>query len=310
MKRFKKMSKVLTLSLAVCTAFAFTACSSDNTDPQASDAVESSKPTDQAASTEGTTEGEPVVDLAYMEEQFNIYYPIIESKDELPQLSEVKDGETIAIMKTNYGDVTMRFFEEQAPLAVENFLTHAKDGYYDGVTFHRVINDFMIQGGDPEGTGTGGESIYGGTFNDEISPYLKHFSGAVAMAKSGPNTNGSQFYIVENDKLDDASLSEMEFFKDSPEDTLETDPTTGYEVKANRFIAPPVAEEYIKNGGTPSLDFNYTVFGQVIDGMDVVHKIADVDTYTAEEAAAGTGLQDKPKEDVIINSIEVTTYKK
>lgn len=113
------------------------------------------------------------------------------------QLQKPKEGEEIARIKTNHGDIEVKLFPEVAPKAVENFKSHAKDGYYDGVAFHRVIKDFMIQGGDPEGTGRGGESIWGRPFEDEFDPDYKNIRGALSMANAGPNTNGSQFFIVQ-----------------------------------------------------------------------------------------------------------------
>ncbi len=239
-------------------------------------------------------------------EYLDKYLPVIESESELPQLSEVKDGETIAVLSTNFGDVTMRFFPEQAPKAVENFVTLAQQGYYNGISFHRVINDFMIQGGDPTGTGTGGESIYGGKFDDEISPYLKHFQGAVAYANSGPNTNGSQFYIVENDKLSDDYATMLKTIAEDPKGVFQVEQTTGTEILNERYCSPVVAKEYLTNGGTQFLDNNYTIFGQVIEGMDIVHNIAEVKTL---DGSGGTQA-DKPVEDVIINTITITEYKK
>ena len=112
------------------------------------------------------------------------------------QLDMPQKGEEIAIMHTSMGDISIRFFPEAAPKAVENFKTHAKDGYYDGLTFHRVINDFMIQGGDPNGDGTGGDSIWGEPFEDEFSDTLFNIRGSLSMANSGPDTNGSQFFIT------------------------------------------------------------------------------------------------------------------
>jgi peptidyl-prolyl cis-trans isomerase B (cyclophilin B) len=106
-----------------------------------------------------------------------------------------KEGEEIAVITTEKGDIKIRFFPEQAPKAVENFITHAKDGYYDGLIFHRVINGFMIQGGDPNGTGMGGESIWGSPFEDEFSSDLQNIRGSLSMANAGPSTNGSQFFI-------------------------------------------------------------------------------------------------------------------
>lgn len=112
------------------------------------------------------------------------------------QLDMPQKGEEIAIMHTSMGDISIRFFPEAAPKAVENFKTHAKDGYYDGLTFHRVINDFMIQGGDPNGDGTGGDSIWGEPFEDEFSDTLFNIRGSLSMANSGPDTNGSQFLSI------------------------------------------------------------------------------------------------------------------
>jgi cyclophilin family peptidyl-prolyl cis-trans isomerase len=101
-----------------------------------------------------------------------------------------------ATMTTNHGEITIELFDEDAPKTVENFRKLARDGFYDGLIFHRVIKDFMIQGGCPQGTGTGGP---GYQFEDEINPH-KIVRGALAMANAGPNTNGSQFFIVTVDQ--------------------------------------------------------------------------------------------------------------
>ncbi|MBG9541603.1 peptidylprolyl isomerase [Cytobacillus firmus] len=196
-----------------------------------------------------------------------------ETPDNFPQLTEeVQGNERLVEMQTSKGNIKIKLFPDQAPKAVENFIKHSEDGYYDGLIFHRVIQDFMIQGGDPEGTGMGGESIYGEAFEDEFSNELFHIRGALSMANAGPNTNGSQFFIVQNTTLDPSLKEQME--------------KAGY------------PEEIIKaygNGGTPTLDHKHTVFGQVVEGMDVVDSIAAVET--AE--------QDKPAEDVVIEKIEV-----
>ncbi|AGK55456.1 peptidylprolyl isomerase [Bacillus sp. 1NLA3E] len=190
-----------------------------------------------------------------------------------PQLTnEVQANEKLVEMNTSMGVIKIKLFPAYAPKAVENFVTHSKQGYYDGLTFHRVIKDFMIQGGDPRGNGTGGESIYGGTFDDEITDKLYHIRGALSMANSGPDTNGSQFFIVQNPTVDAQSKAQME--KD------------GY---------PKEIMKAYENGGTSFLDFSYTIFGQVIEGMDVVDKIANVET----------GADDKPKDAVIIKNITV-----
>lgn len=111
------------------------------------------------------------------------------------QISEIKDDETVAIVTTNKGKFVLRFFPEAAPKTVENFTTLAKKGYYDGIIFHRIIDGFMIQGGDPTGTGMGGESAWGGKFDDEFSADAKNNIGSISMANAGPGTNGSQFFI-------------------------------------------------------------------------------------------------------------------
>lgn len=189
-------------------------------------------------------------------------------------------GEQIAIMKTSMGDIKIRLFPEAAPKAVENFVTHAKEGYYDGLIFHRVITDFMIQGGDPNGTGTGGESIWGHSFEDEFSNELHNLRGSLSMANSGPNTNGSQFFIVHAKVVSDDMLDQLR--------------------RANEEYFPTECiENYEKMGGTPWLDYKHTVFGQVFEGMETVDGIAEVkvDFY-----------QNKPLNDVTIDKIEITEY--
>lgn len=192
------------------------------------------------------------------------------------QLECVKSGDTVALMHTNMGDIEIKLFAELAPKTVENFTTHAKNGYYNGLIFHRVINDFMIQGGDPTGTGMGGESIWGNSFEDEFTPELHNLRGALCMANAGPNTNGSQFFIVQASSVPQNMLEQM---KDL----------------ADRGFPPEVTEAYAKLGGTPWLDFRHTVFGQVISGMDTVDAIARCEV----------GANDKPVNDVIINTIDI-----
>lgn len=192
------------------------------------------------------------------------------------QLSAPQKGDTLAVMHTNMGDIKIKLFPEKAPKTVENFVTHSKNGYYNGLKFHRVINDFMIQGGDPRGNGTGGESIWGGSFSDEFDPELHNLRGAFSMANSGPDTNGSQFFIVQAREVPSNMLEQM---RDLEDNGFPADITAAYEAL----------------GGTPWLDFRHTVFGQVTEGMDVVDAIAAVET-----------VNDVPRSDVIIESIEVT----
>jgi cyclophilin family peptidyl-prolyl cis-trans isomerase len=149
---------------------------------------------------------------------------------------------TSATLQTNHGSIEIELFDDDAPTTVENFLKLARDGFYDGVIFHRVIPDFMIQGGDPTGTGSGGP---GYQFEDEFNDHPVE-RGALAMANAGPNTNGSQFFIVTADSC-------------------------------------------------PWLDGKHTVFGRVTGGMDVVEAID----------ATPTGGQDRPIDDVVIESVIV-----
>ncbi|HEX4717362.1 MAG TPA: peptidylprolyl isomerase [Thermoleophilaceae bacterium] len=147
-----------------------------------------------------------------------------------------------AVMHTNHGDITLELFDEDAPKTVDNFKKLVGDNFYDGVIFHRVIKDFMIQGGDPTGTGRGGP---GYTFEDEINDN-KIVRGALAMANAGPNTNGSQFFIVTTD-------------------------------------------------AAPWLDGKHTVFGRVVDGMEVVDKIEGGDIDQG----------DRPREDAVIQRVSL-----
>ena len=186
---------------------------------------------------------------------------------------EQAENQPMAVIKTNHGDMKVMLFPEAAPKAVENFTTHAKNGYYDGIIFHRVIKDFRIQGGDPQGMGFGGESIWGEPFADEFSLEALNFKGALSMANSGPNTNGSQFFIVQAGSVDDRLIGQME--------------DAGYPAEA--------IKKYKEVGGTPWLDFRHTVFGQVVEGMDVVDEIA----------AVKVGRNDKPLEDVVILGIDI-----
>jgi cyclophilin family peptidyl-prolyl cis-trans isomerase len=147
-----------------------------------------------------------------------------------------------AILHTNAGPVTIELFDEDAPKTVDNFRRLSGDGFYDGLTFHRVIKDFMIQGGCPEGTGTGGP---GYTFEDEPNQHGV-VRGALAMANSGPNTNGSQFFVV-------------------------------------------TAEE------CSWLDGKHTVFGEVVEGMDVIDALESTET----------DAQDRPRETQLIERVEL-----
>lgn len=191
----------------------------------------------------------------------------------LPQFEPISEEDTVVTMNTNKGDIKIKLFPDYTPKTVNNFIKLSEKGYYDGLTFHRVIKDFMIQGGDPEGNGSGGGSIYGKPFKDEFSPLLMNFRGALSMANSGPNTNGSQFFIVQKSSVEDEILKQM-LDAGYPEEVV------------NKY------EEY---GGTPWLDFKHTVFGQVVEGMDIIDSITEVEVNE----------MNKPLEDIIIETITV-----
>lgn len=201
-----------------------------------------------------------------------------EGNVKLNQLEGYREGNIKGKIKTNMGDMDIILFPEIAPKAVENFVTHAKKGYYDGIIFHRVIEDFMIQGGDPLGTGMGGESIWGKPFEDEFDVNYRHFTGALSMANSGPNTNGSQFFIV---------TAKNNVTKDIIDQMREAGAGNGFPEE--------VVNAYEKVGGTYHLDGRHTVFGQVVAGQEIAEKISKVEK----------NAQDKPLNDVIIEKIEI-----
>lgn len=199
----------------------------------------------------------------------------------LKQLMKPENNEEIAIIKTNYGDIKLRLFPEVAPKAVENFTTHARDGYYDGISFHRIIKDFMIQGGDPDGTGRGGQSIWGRPFEDEFSMEYRNIKGALSMANAGPKTNGSQFFIVQKGDIENSIIDQMK------------------QLGEGKGFPDDVIQAYREHGGAYWLDGKHSVFGQVFEGIDVVDKIAHLPV----------GRNDMPKEPVMILTIDVTEYK-
>ena len=192
-----------------------------------------------------------------------------------------EEGETVVNMKIKGydGNIKIKLFPEYADKGVENFIGLAEEGYYDGLTFHRVIEDFMIQGGDPDGTGMGGESVWGGSFDGGTDPHLIHAAGAIAYANSGSTaTDGSQFYIVTGEVYTQDEIAELESY--------------GYQ------FSDAAKEVYTTAGGTPWLDGSYTVFGQVYEGLDIIFDIQKADTDG----------NDKPVDDVIIESVTIEQY--
>ena len=192
------------------------------------------------------------------------------------QTAKPAKGEQIVVMKTSKGTIKIRLFPKRAPKTVENFVGLIDKKYYDGIIFHRVIPDFMIQGGDPKGNGTGGESLWGGKFKDEFHKDLNNIRGALSMANSGPNTNGSQFFIVQNSKVEQDMLDQLK----------------------EAGLSEKTIKIYKENGGTPWLDNKHSVFGQVIDGMDVLDKIANADTE----------LGNKPKKEIKMKKVTLSKY--
>lgn len=254
-------SVILLIIIAVCLAV-FVKCDSKtnkNINNETSSTTNQATKGTGSSSNSSTTVGAPIV-------------------TSLPQFEKPKVGDEVAVMTVkDYGIIKLMFFKTEAPKAAENFITHSKKGYYNGLTFHRIMNDFMIQGGDPLGTGTGGQSIWGKAFNDEFAPNVRNFRGALCMANSGVNTNGSQFFIVQagNKNITDAFLEQME--------------------QKYNFIYPQIVKDKYKEvGGTPWLDNKHTVFGQVFEGMDVVDKIAKTDGKATSK--------------VIIEKVEIKSY--
>lgn len=174
-------------------------------------------------------------------------------ENQLDELLSVSENEQLLVsIKTNMGEMKLALFPDKAPKTVRNFVGLILRKYYDGIIFHRVIANFMIQGGDPSGTGAGGESFFGGEFEDEFHPSLKHDKpGILSMANAGPNTNGSQFFIT---------------------------------------LVP-----------TPWLNGRHSIFGTLVEGMDVLNKIGATETSKP---------YDKPVNDVVMESVTVAKFSK
>lgn len=180
---------------------------------------------------------------------------MLKQYDKMPEMALEPESLYFASIETNKGTFRLELLADAAPLTVNNFVFLAKEGFYDGVVFHRIIEEFMIQTGDPTGTGSGGP---GYRFRDELPPALPYAPGVVAMANAGPNTNGSQFFIC-------------------------TGPSS----------------EYLNQRP------DYSVFGRVSDGFDVVQKIA-----ATPVGRSPMGEQSRPLEEVRIEHIEIETSPK
>lgn len=228
------------------------------------------------------------------------------------QTEAPEKGEEIAVVTMKSGEVfKIRFFPNEAPKAVYNFKHHAMNGYFDGMAFHRVIENFMIQGGSPNGTGTDGESVWGGSFEDEFDKSLVNIDGSLSMANSGPNTNGSQFFI--NCTGTPASSEMWAYYEGQYEQFQEL-----YKENKEAFDQNPNAKTldtskitddykklYEEHGGNMHLDGAYstngtghTVFGQVFEGMDGVYELS----------RAETDSNDKPVTGMVIESVKIEVY--
>ena len=190
----------------------------------------------------GTNESDLEIDNTPMEEEIMAYDKTYKNP---PEFSIDVNKSYSAEINTTSGLMTVELFTDIAPNTVNNFVALSEDGYYNNIIFHRVIKDFMIQGGDPSGTGHGEMGKYPGyEFGDELNNPMPYEKGILAMANRGPNTNGSQFFIMHSDY---------------------------------------------------PLPYQYTIFGKVTQGLDVIDQIAMVETDAS----------DKPLSDVIINSITI-----
>ena len=192
------------------------------------------------------------------------------------QLSGPQEGDMVAVIETTKGTIRIRLFPEYAVIACENFQKLAESGYYNGCTIHKIIEDFVIQTGDPTGTGHGGESAWGYAFANEYSDALHNYTGAVGVANNGDGTNGSQFYIVTGAPLAEEMLTALDV-ANYPEDVIEA---------------------YRQTGGQPLLDYRYTVFGQVYEGLDILNKIDSVKTDDLM----------RPKKKITVKSVIIETY--
>jgi peptidyl-prolyl cis-trans isomerase B (cyclophilin B) len=318
MKSKRIISILLSAVLISASAAALTACGEDNKNTtEATEAATAASAKSSPAVEDLKKSG---VDVTSYGVDPDITYA--EDEDYGFQLEKPKKGDKVAIMHTNYGDISLKLFDKYAPNTVKNFIDIAKSGKYNKSIFHRVIKDFMIQGGDYENfDGTGGKTANGDTLEDEFCDKLLNLRGSVAMANSGKDTNGSQFFINQNDKdafkanggfdtlVNNWEKNIKPYFTNNKDNSTQLSSVVA-QIGTSAYDADVVPKEvkklYEKNGGNASLDGAYnavdaghTVFAQVYDGMDVVDKIAKVKTDAS----------DKPEKDVTIKSIEIKEYK-
>ncbi len=289
----QKGLRFLSLFMILSLAAGLTACSGGSSSSAAS----------SAASAAASSAGAPAVSQAAQDSRVRPS----DGKKIGYQLEKPQSGEEIAVLTTSMGVIKLRLFPDAAPKTVENFKGLIQKGYYNGLTFHRVIKDFMIQGGDPKGDGTGGESLWGKEFADEFNLNLVNIRGSVSMANSGKDTNGSQFFI---NQAGASKFSGWDYYQQGYA-VYKQQPDAFVQQYGSWIDMTKVTDDYKKvytaNGGNPTLDGAYSVlqkghsvFAQVFEGMDVVDKIA------ATEVDASNN---KPVTPVKITKAEIQKYK-
>lgn len=237
----------------------------------------------------------------------------------------IESGDTYAVISVkNYGDIKIKLFPEEAPYAVQNFIDLAMNGYFEGKSIHRVISDFMIQGGSLNGDGTGGNSAEGGEFACEVNGNMRHFYGALCYANAaGKNT--CQFYIVNNKTPQSVNAEFYNGYAEYYATMVEAykSNSTKYEqgsegyvyftsmadsysgmIKGAELMSEKLTDEivakYAEVGGVPFLDGGYTVFGQTVEGFDVIDKIS-----AAETVMGSNGSQSSPVDEIVISTVAI-----
>lgn len=240
----------------------------------------------------------------------------------------IESGDTYAVISVeNYGDIKVKLYPDEAPVGVQNFIDLANSGYYTGKNIHRVISDFMLQGGSLNGDGTGGTSADGGEFSCEINTSMRHYYGALCYANAG-GSNTCQFYIVNNkepqtdisavydqyanyySQYAEAYTNEAKNYEDNNAEYYEYFISSGEAYKnmsdgakaMSETLTDEISAKYAEVGGTPFLDGGYTVFGQTVEGFDVIDAISAVETE-----AGSDGAESKPVTDIIISSVTIHT---
>ena len=244
---------------------------------------------------------------------------------------KLESGDTYAVISIkDYGDIKVKLYPELAPYSVYNFVELAKAGTYNGRNFHRILEDFMAQGGSANGEGSGGDSFEGGSFRSEINTSLRHYYGAFCYASAAGDIS-DQFYIVNNKKpqtdIESTYVQYSNYYYGQAQqyaeavkslDTSSPDYAMAYSYYKIQFdfnmkgaegeaamyetVTDDVKKTYEEKGGVPFLDGAYTVFGQTVEGFDVLDKITAV-----EKVEGSDGAVSKPKTDIIIDKVEIFT---